>query len=231
MFKFTRGRRGFTLVELAIVLVIIGIIMGLALKGSSLIRGAKLRSEIRKIDKLQTALMAYINLYKGELPEYSDNSSAPFSIDYRLFLEQDLIKMNDMLATLNTTDDIAGAVNTYAVWGYAMCGTGTDNYTYYDTDCDRAGIMVCPNICIAGMRLNFDRSVDYSPVLLETKCAIEAMADDKDYASGAGRLASTNFGPPPDLEFSRAEICSPEMNYRDFAPGQSVGSTYLFRIY
>ncbi|MDR2105225.1 MAG: type II secretion system GspH family protein [Deferribacteraceae bacterium] len=235
MFKFARERKGFTFVELAIVLVIMGIIMGLAVKGRNLIRGAKLRGEIRKIDKLQTALMAYINLYKGELPEYDNESlSAPYSIDYNIFLEQDLIKMSDMLASLNATADINNKADTYAVWGYAMCGVDiTDNFSFYAEECKDGNFMICPNICVAGMRLNADRSVDYSPVLLEMKCSIEAMADDKDYANGAGRLASTRFGPPADLQYSNAEICSPDMNYRDFNPNQAdiVGSTYLYRIY
>jgi prepilin-type N-terminal cleavage/methylation domain-containing protein len=230
MFKLTKDTKGFTFVELAIVLVIIGIIMGLAVKGRTLIRGAKLRAEIRKIDKLQTALMSYINLYKGILPDYDDTSTAPYSIDYNLFLEQDLIKMSDMLATYNSTSSILGAANTYAIWGYAMCGIDADdNSTFYGGECESNNLMICPNICVVGMKLNPDRSVDYSPILLGMKCSIEAIADDMDYLNGSGR-SSTGF---THIVYSNARICSEEMDYEDFAPGQAdtVGSTYTYRIY
>ncbi|MDR2401566.1 MAG: type II secretion system GspH family protein [Deferribacteraceae bacterium] len=235
MFNLSKERKGFTFVELAIVLVIIGIIMGLGVKGRTLIRSAKMRAEIRKIDKLQTALMSYINMYKGVLPNYDDTSTAPYSIDYNLFLEQDLIKMSDIFASLNATGSILNTSDTYPIWGYAMCGVDIyDNYSYYAEKCDDNGLMICPNICIAGMKLNADKSVNYSPVLMEVKCSIEAMADDKDYANGAGRLTNTShFEPSESLTYSNAEICSQEMNYRDFDASQAdtVGSTYVYRIY
>jgi prepilin-type N-terminal cleavage/methylation domain-containing protein len=239
MFKLTKDAKGFTFVELAIVLVIIGIIMGLAVKGRTLIRGAKLRAEIRKIDKLQTALMSYINLYKGVLPDYDSGSSAPYSIDYNLFLEQDLIKMSDMLASYNSTPSISSTPNTYAIWGYAMCGINFDatdpdnesnNTSFYSDECKGASdLMVCPNICVVGMKLNADRTVDYSPILKGMKCSIEAMADDRDYKNGAGRT-STGF---EDMVYLDTEICSQEMDYSDFAPSQAdvIGSTYTYRIY
>jgi prepilin-type N-terminal cleavage/methylation domain-containing protein len=56
---FRDVKKGFTFVELAIVLVIIGIIMGMALKGRSLIEGAKIRSEVRKLDRIQAAMAGW----------------------------------------------------------------------------------------------------------------------------------------------------------------------------
>jgi prepilin-type N-terminal cleavage/methylation domain-containing protein len=56
---FRNGKKGFTFVELAIVLVIIGIIMGMALKGRSLIEGAKTRSEVRKLEKIQASVSGW----------------------------------------------------------------------------------------------------------------------------------------------------------------------------
>jgi prepilin-type N-terminal cleavage/methylation domain-containing protein len=237
MFRITSGKKGFTFVELAIVLVIMGIIMGLAVKGRSLIRGAKMRNEIRKIEKLQTALMSYINIYKGVPPDYDGASTAPFSIDYNIFLERDLIKMNDMLATLNATDTISSTSYTYAVWGYTMCGVDkTDNYSFYGEGCeDSSGKSFCTDICVAGMTLTDNgggnKTVTYSPVMMEMKCAIEAMADDRDYNNGSGRGAKTNFD-PSNLTFT-GRPCSPDMNYTDFLPSEAsnVGSTYVYRIY
>jgi prepilin-type N-terminal cleavage/methylation domain-containing protein len=70
---FRNVKKGFTFVELAIVLVIIGIIMGMALKGRSLIEGAKTRSEIRKLEKIQAAVAGW----------YSNTGSASTPADFQ----------------------------------------------------------------------------------------------------------------------------------------------------
>jgi prepilin-type N-terminal cleavage/methylation domain-containing protein len=52
-------RKAFTMYEMAIVLVIIGIIMGMLVKGSSMIRTAELRREIWKVEKVRAALSVF----------------------------------------------------------------------------------------------------------------------------------------------------------------------------
>jgi prepilin-type N-terminal cleavage/methylation domain-containing protein len=52
-------KKGFTIVELAIVLIIIGIIIGMAIKGGALLQTAKMRAEFRKVDKIRTALSTW----------------------------------------------------------------------------------------------------------------------------------------------------------------------------
>jgi prepilin-type N-terminal cleavage/methylation domain-containing protein len=72
-----RGKRkGFTLVELAIVLVIIGFLLGMALKGKHLIDSAKVKSEAVKWDKISTALAIYLERY-GQLPGDGCGSDTP----------------------------------------------------------------------------------------------------------------------------------------------------------
>jgi prepilin-type N-terminal cleavage/methylation domain-containing protein len=56
---------GFTLIELSIVLVIIGLIIGGVLIGQELIRGAEVRSMISQIDKLNASVNAFRNKYNG----------------------------------------------------------------------------------------------------------------------------------------------------------------------
>ncbi|MDR2400955.1 MAG: prepilin-type N-terminal cleavage/methylation domain-containing protein [Deferribacteraceae bacterium] len=63
---FRNVKKGFTFVELAIVLVIIGIIMGMAIKGRQLIEGAKTRSEVRKLEKIQSAVAGWISNTGGD---------------------------------------------------------------------------------------------------------------------------------------------------------------------
>ena len=57
------SRRGFTLVELAIVLVILGLLLGAVLKGSQLINAAKLKREVQNLQALQATVWAYYDQY------------------------------------------------------------------------------------------------------------------------------------------------------------------------
>ncbi|MCX7204690.1 MAG: prepilin-type N-terminal cleavage/methylation domain-containing protein [Proteobacteria bacterium] len=65
---------GFTLVELAIVLVIIGLILGMAFKGKDLIDGAKVKSIAAQYNKVQAAFNIYFERY-GSFP--GDGCGAP----------------------------------------------------------------------------------------------------------------------------------------------------------
>jgi prepilin-type N-terminal cleavage/methylation domain-containing protein len=62
-----RGRIGFTLIELSIVLVIIGLITGGVLVGRDLIVAARLRAQITQIEKYKTATATFKAKY-GALP-------------------------------------------------------------------------------------------------------------------------------------------------------------------
>ena len=61
------AQRGFTLIELSIVLVIIGLIVGVVLVGQDLIRAAGVRATISQIEKYQTAVNTFRGKY-GYLP-------------------------------------------------------------------------------------------------------------------------------------------------------------------
>src|SRR4051812_29331815 len=69
-----RNIQGFTLVELSIVLVIIGLIVGAILVGRDLIHASELRSQISQIEKFDTAVHAFQLKYggiPGDLPAAS----------------------------------------------------------------------------------------------------------------------------------------------------------------
>lgn len=64
-----RAQKGFTLVEIAIVLVIIGLLLGGVLKGQELINSAKIKSDTDTLVALQAASYAYrdrIGSYPGD---------------------------------------------------------------------------------------------------------------------------------------------------------------------
>lgn len=66
-----QNQAGFTLVELSIVLVIIGLIVSGVLAGQALIQQAKVRGQLRQIEELKTAIGAFQSKYDflpGDLP-------------------------------------------------------------------------------------------------------------------------------------------------------------------
>src|ERR1700754_5054766 len=65
MFACTRHRHGFTLVELSIVLVILGLLVGGVLAGQSLIRAAELRSISTDTTQYRTALFSFREKYNA----------------------------------------------------------------------------------------------------------------------------------------------------------------------
>ena len=68
MHRALSHRSGFTLIELSIVLVIIGLIVGGVLVGRDLIRAAEVRAQISQIEKYQTAVNTFRTKYNNELP-------------------------------------------------------------------------------------------------------------------------------------------------------------------
>jgi len=74
-------RRGFTLIEIAIVLVIIGLILGGVLKGQELINSARVRSMTDQVNGITAAWFAFQDRYRA-LP--GDYSQAQTQIDAAL---------------------------------------------------------------------------------------------------------------------------------------------------
>ena len=69
-----KSQRGFTLVEIAIVLVIVGVLLGGVLKGQSLIASAKTNGVIRDMQALQAAVYGFQDRYQA-LPGNLSNAA------------------------------------------------------------------------------------------------------------------------------------------------------------
>lgn len=61
---------GFTLIELAIVLVVIGLLLGGVLKGQELIESARVRNIISQLDSIKAAYYAFQDKYRGAPGDY-----------------------------------------------------------------------------------------------------------------------------------------------------------------
>jgi prepilin-type N-terminal cleavage/methylation domain-containing protein len=150
-------KKGFTFVELAIVLVIIGIIMGMLIKGRALIETARLKNEIRKIERIQTGVAGWFAKTTGGIEAVNAfpllNNADPTTLDF------------------NEVPDLSAAemANPYDNWelrrGKFAAGAVT-------ADPNEAGI----NIYI--------RTETTTP---RFACNIEFMLDDRNFASGNGR--------------------------------------------
>ena len=70
---------GFTLVEMAIVLVIVGLLLGAVLQGQELIRSARVRNLIAEQDAVSTAILGFQDRFRalpGDYREATTNIAA-----------------------------------------------------------------------------------------------------------------------------------------------------------
>ena len=71
-----KGQQGFTLIEIAIVLVIIGLLLGGVLKGQELIQNARVRNIIAQQDGIKAAFFGFQDRYRGIPGDYSTTNAA-----------------------------------------------------------------------------------------------------------------------------------------------------------
>jgi prepilin-type N-terminal cleavage/methylation domain-containing protein len=64
---FRRNQSGFTLVEIAIVMVIIGLLIGGVLKGQAMIQNAKVKRVVKQADEMRAMVMSFYDKY-GSFP-------------------------------------------------------------------------------------------------------------------------------------------------------------------
>jgi prepilin-type N-terminal cleavage/methylation domain-containing protein len=95
-------KSGVTLIELAIVLVIIGILFTMSVRGKSILQTAKIRNEVRKIEKIQNTVVGWLASTPGDaeavgIIPFIDSASA--QLDLAFFQEltpTDLKQPNDI---------------------------------------------------------------------------------------------------------------------------------------
>jgi prepilin-type N-terminal cleavage/methylation domain-containing protein len=74
--KIRRDQAGFTLVEIAIVMVIIGLLIGGVLKGQAMIENAKVKRVVKQTDEFRAAVMTFYDKY-GVFPGDNNLPNVP----------------------------------------------------------------------------------------------------------------------------------------------------------
>jgi prepilin-type N-terminal cleavage/methylation domain-containing protein len=119
-------QRGFTLVEIAIVLVIIGLLLGGVLKGQGLIESAKVKNVIQQMNSLTAAVNAYqdkFNALPGDdllatshVPGATSNGNGDGQISEYLSAPQHLALAGFITGTFNGTSDFMTSAQGGAVY-------------------------------------------------------------------------------------------------------------------
>ncbi len=113
--KSVESQRGFTLVELAIVLVIIGLVIAAVLKGQELIVSARLKSTINQIQGVRSAVNTFRDKYNALPGDYSRGNArvgAPAGVTWAVDGDGDGIIDGDGVA-----DPLAGE-ETVLFWNH-----------------------------------------------------------------------------------------------------------------
>jgi len=138
------SQAGFTLVEIAIVMVIIGLLIGGVLKGQSMIREAKVKRVVKTADELRAATMTFYDKYgmypgdenKPNIPPgdtHEGNGSGQTTYDERFAFYEDLAKAKLVSGSFNGTSDLlkhpfGGNVEVY--WSNPS-GAGYGHYIFF----------------------------------------------------------------------------------------------------
>ncbi len=137
---------GFTLVEIAIVMVIIGLLIGGVLKGQAMIQNAKAKRVVKQADELRAAIMSFYDKF-GVYPGDENKAAIPMGTDtegngngqisnaeaYGLFLDLQLTEL--ISGDYNGTSDrpfhaFGDEVTMY--WVDPGPGTASHNFIFYN---------------------------------------------------------------------------------------------------
>ena len=113
--QLAKKQKGFTLVEIAIVLVIIGLLLGGVLKGQELIENSKVKSLAQDMENMGAAYYSYQDR-KGQYPSTTSDDAFWFNLKSEGFIA----------GLLGTSADSDGPTHAFDGSYYLVVGDGTD---------------------------------------------------------------------------------------------------------
>lgn len=199
-------KKGLTLVEISIVLVVMGVLLGLAFKGKSLIESARLKSDINKIHKISTAISVYVS-GNNRLPgEKMDKTYSEKQMFDDLMADGSISENDIRLSTMNQYFHLVPCKYNESASGDDIFWEPTKKFTMKD------------NICItASTAKPFDNmgfvwsGNNQSQLFI---CNIENALDDKNVYGGDGRVSKKLGSTLPEIQdCKKAEKASALYSY------------------
>lgn len=225
--SFNSKRSGFTLVELAIVLVVIGLLMGMAFKGKSLVDASRTKAEVNRINKISTALNVYYSKYNTLPGSYGNGSNLGVRNMYDALINEGMLKDSDF-----GKGGTASASGNYIFGGCRHTADKNGNLIW-----TLVPLSQTDNVCIMQANDHIKNvAKDVSQYLGTTNwtndfkvCQIETLLDDKNLYSGDGRIVSGGVGTSPLLKDKDFD-CSKYASGKDTLK-TSNGVSYMYRVF
>jgi prepilin-type N-terminal cleavage/methylation domain-containing protein len=202
-------KKGFSMVELAIVLVVIGIIMGMALKGGEIVEAAKVRREARKLERFEIAVAVAVQRLgpKGTVGELDTYNNAVNYLSEDIFIDNGLLATNDY--ETYTTPQSNSPEERKRIFNSRL--PSGDNFTNFATRGDPGATLV----------------FEASPFLV---CQLESMLDDRDRNTGQGAINLLTFTGTDGIAYSLNSLDNPNvLDYycvRRWSRGYDSGNNY-----
>ena len=190
---------GFTLVEIAIVLVIVGLLLGGVLKGQELINSAKAKTYAQDFRTIQSALYAFQDRFKG-IP--GDLAGADTKIKDADAATTPTGKVGDGQIS-GVWDSITATDESCLVWqhlrlaGFLAGSTATKctaGDIYLQTNADGGRVGLSSTVPITTMTGTY--FICSAGVVGKTAKQLDLQLDDGNTATGSFRVADQNLSPP-----------------------------------
>jgi prepilin-type N-terminal cleavage/methylation domain-containing protein len=195
MKNFKKQQSGFTLVEIAIVLVIIGLLLGGILKGQELINSAKVKSYAQDFRTVQAALYGYQDRFKA-IP--GDHASVEASLNGAKVASSGGTLGNGQIEgdwnSTNNTEESCVAWQHLRLAGFLAgnttinCAAGGD-YTPKNPDGGRSGISSKMQMSLPAPGMTGSYNICTSGVLGKIAKQLDTQLDDGNALTGSFRVA------------------------------------------
>ena len=239
--SLNRNKSGFTLVELAIVLVIVGLLLGGILKGQELINSARVRNLADQSSSVQAAYYGFIDRFKKKPGDWGVTAaSQAMGVAVTLGGDDNSVVDNNFIEAAAVWDQLSKA--NFLVGGFTPATaavTTTDQYVAHSPKSAFNGNLVLSrNQGYTGLRaprLNLHTGPNV-PVRIARE--LDLKVDDGRPNTGIVRLSrvdgtSTDFDGANNIFRDSASVCTTIMTATTPAAtaGNSIAETDIYDIY
>ena len=190
-----RVKKGFTIVELAIVLVVIGIILSMAVKGKSLVDAARLRMEVNKVRKLEAAIHIFLAVHPELIPSVNRTSYGYDyhwgNLDMQNLYDAGIVSKNELESKISSTPTVWTPIQ--CQYYSAKHGPDPVNHGLIDffrgtsQAIDWAPTNYCARMLMSVTVNDVSSNMRWLPMPSRLRCAIEVYLDDENTRTGVAR--------------------------------------------